>query len=69
MAKESAFVDLALDVACDILKPPLSIRRSAALLYQVTVDNQLNLTVNPKRPRSMASPACGSTDRGDAQRP
>jgi hypothetical protein len=25
-------------------------RRSAALLYQVTVDNGLNLTVNPKRP-------------------
>jgi hypothetical protein len=51
MAKESPFVDLALDVARTILAPPLSIERSAALLYQITVNNELNVTVDPKRPR------------------
>jgi hypothetical protein len=33
-----------------MLKPPLSIERGAALLYQITIDNQLNITVNPKQP-------------------
>lgn len=51
MAKESAFVDLALDVALDILKTPLSVQRGAPLLYQITVDNQLIVTVDPKTPR------------------
>ena len=32
------------------LKPPLHVERGAALLYQVTVNNELNLTVNPKSP-------------------
>ena len=50
MAAESEFVELARDVAESILSPPLSIRRGAALLYQVTVDNELSLTVDPKRP-------------------
>lgn len=51
MAKESPFVDLALDVARTILAPPLSIERGAALLYQITVNNELSVTVDPKRPR------------------
>ena len=51
MAKESPFVDIALEAISRILQPPLSIRRGAALLYQVTVDNDLNLTVDPKDPR------------------
>lgn len=50
MPKESAFVNLAFEAAQSILKPPLLIRRGAALLYQVTVDNQLALTVNPRQP-------------------
>jgi hypothetical protein len=55
MAKESTFVELAFEAARNILKPPLLIQRGAALLYQVTVDNQLSLTVNPKRPMRGAS--------------
>ena len=51
MAKESPFVDIALSVARDILAPPLSIERAAPLLYQVTVDNALRLTVDPRSPR------------------
>jgi len=47
---EDIFVDEAMRVAREILKPPLSIRRGAALLYQVTVNNRLELTVDPKRP-------------------
>ena len=31
-------------------RPPLSIRRGAALLYQVTVDNELRPSVDPRRP-------------------
>ena len=55
MAKESPFVDIALSVAREILAPPLSIERAAALLYQVTVDNDLRLTVNPRSPRRGSS--------------
>jgi hypothetical protein len=50
MAAESSFVALALSVAEHVLAPPLQVSRGAALLYQVTVDNQLSLTVNPKKP-------------------
>jgi hypothetical protein len=32
------------------LAPPLLVKRGAALLYQMTVDNHLNLRVDPKRP-------------------
>lgn len=51
MAKESEFVEIAMRVAEEILSPPLSIRRGAALLYQVTVDSDLALTVDPKAPK------------------
>lgn len=50
MAAESAFVEIAREVAERILPPPLVVQRGAALLYQVTVDNQLSITVNVKRP-------------------
>jgi hypothetical protein len=50
MAEESKFVDLALAAAQQVLSPPLTVKRGAALLYEVTVDNNLALTVNPKRP-------------------
>ena len=55
MAKESPFVDIAFEVASDILKPPLSIRRGAPLLYQITVDNRLDVTIDPKSPRRGSS--------------
>lgn len=47
---EDTFVEEALGVASEILAEPLVIRRGAALLYQVTVNNQLELVVNPKHP-------------------
>ena len=50
MAKESAFVEVARGTAERILSHPLVIKRGAALLYQVTVDNELSVTVDPKRP-------------------
>lgn len=50
MATESAFVEVAQKVAEKILPSPLSVRRGAALLYQVTVDNNLSLTVEVKNP-------------------
>jgi hypothetical protein len=50
MAEESKFVEEAHAAAEQVLQPPLSIRRGAALLYEVTVDNNLSLTVDPKRP-------------------
>jgi hypothetical protein len=50
MAAESEFVEIALAAAKKALRPPLSTRRGAALLYQVTVDNQLRLSVDPKHP-------------------
>jgi len=50
MAEESKFVAEALAAAQQVLRPPLSVDRGKALLYAVTVDNNLELTVNPKRP-------------------
>jgi hypothetical protein len=47
---EDVFVEEALEAASGVLKPPLAIKRGAALLYQVTVNNRLELTVNPKKP-------------------
>ena len=48
--KESEFVADLQEMVTRILKPPLSVRRGEALLYQVAVDNKLEVTVNPKRP-------------------
>jgi hypothetical protein len=50
MAAESEFVDVAMKVAQKNLLSPLLVRRGAALLYQVTVDNQLVPTVDARRP-------------------
>src|SRR6266700_4249394 len=50
MAEESKFVDIALLATQKALEPPLSVRRGAALLYQVTVDNKWALTGYPKQP-------------------
>jgi hypothetical protein len=48
---EDEFVTTALDAAHDVLGNPLTIQRGANLLYQVTVDNRLELRVDPKHPR------------------
>jgi hypothetical protein len=50
MAQESIFVEKALAEAKQVLRPPLIIERGAVLLYEITVDNNLRVTVNPKRP-------------------
>lgn len=52
MAKfEDQFVSIALAAAEDVLGTPLIIQRGANLLYQITVDNHLKLTVNPRLPK------------------
>lgn len=50
MPTESTFVEVAMKVAKAVLASPLVVRRGAALLYQVAVDNHLSLTVDIKRP-------------------
>ena len=49
--KEDDYVEPALAAAKEVLGHPLSIVRGAALLYQVTVDNTLSLTVDPQHPK------------------
>jgi hypothetical protein len=51
MPAESEFVGRAEQIAEDFLRLPLIVKRGAALLYQVTVDNRLALTVDVKNPR------------------
>ena len=48
--REDAFVEKAKRAAEAILGGPLEVMRGASLLYEVTVNNQLELTVDPKRP-------------------
>jgi hypothetical protein len=50
MAQESEFVAIALAAAKRVLAPPLSIKQGQPLLYEVMVDNKLELTVDPKHP-------------------
>lgn len=49
--QEDEFVAIALAAGQEVLRPPLLMDRGRALLYQVTVDNRLNLTVEPTRPK------------------
>ena len=51
MSRENEFVEVALASARDVIEPPLSIERGKALLYRVTVDNRLKMTVNPNDPK------------------
>jgi hypothetical protein len=48
--KEDDFVGIALAAAQEIVAPPLSVVRGAALLYQITVDNRLSVRVKPRQP-------------------
>lgn len=48
--EEDAFVQVAFDTARGIVAPPLSVRRGAALLYEVRVTNRLEIAVDPRRP-------------------
>ena len=47
--KEDVFVQEALVAAQQILAPPLRIQQHAPLLYQVTVNNRLKVTVDPRK--------------------
>lgn len=54
MAEESPFVAIAQSVAEEILRPPLRVARGAPLLYEITVNNNLEVMKqeqvrNPKR--------------------
>ena len=51
MNREDEFVEVALASARDVIGPPLSIERGKALLYRVTVDNRLKMTVDPCAPK------------------
>lgn len=55
MATENPFVLAALEVARQILTAPLSIERGEPLLYQVTVNNELQLTVDPAHAKKGSS--------------
>ena len=49
--EDDIFVKIALGVAQNILRPPYFIKRGSSLLYQITVDNKLDIVVNPKKPK------------------
>ena len=51
MNREDEFVEVALASARDVIGPPLCIERGKALLYRVTVDNRLKMTVDPCAPK------------------
>jgi hypothetical protein len=50
MASESEFVAIALAAAKRVLSAPLIIEQGRPLLYEIMVDNKLELTVKPKQP-------------------
>lgn len=47
---EDPFVARVFDLAGRLVRPPLRVERGASLLYQVTVDNRLRVTVDPSSP-------------------
>jgi len=49
--REDDFVKIAMAAAEEVLGGTLSIERGKSLLYQVTVDNRLDLAVDPKSPK------------------
>ena len=50
MAAESHFVSVALAAISKVLESPLSIKRGAALLYEIAVNNELRVTLDPRKP-------------------
>ncbi|MCC7085318.1 MAG: hypothetical protein IT427_09960, partial [Pirellulales bacterium] len=50
MAEEDSFVEIALAAARKVVREPLIVKRGQKLLYQITVNNLLEITVNPKAP-------------------
>jgi len=73
VAKESHFVDVAQRIARRVLSARLEIERGAALLYEITVDNTLSVTVDPKKPARGSSAfqtdMCVFERRGDLRLP
>jgi hypothetical protein len=60
MPKESVFVEIAMSAANEVLASDLEIRRGEALYYQITIDEKLDVTVNPQKP--MRGQAAFQTD-------
>lgn len=48
---ESEFIKTAMAAASEVLVPPLVIKPHSVLLYQITVDNRLSISVNPRDPK------------------
>jgi hypothetical protein len=55
MAEESKFVAIAFEAARKVLKMPFSIHHAASLLYEVTIDNNLTVKIDPRKPVRGAS--------------
>ncbi|PJK11234.1 hypothetical protein CO608_01890 [Lysobacteraceae bacterium NML08-0793] len=56
MAVESEFVDIAHKVAAQLFPAPAyEVRRGAALLYRIMVDDQLAIQANPREPKRGSS--------------
>lgn len=51
MLNEDALVRLIVEIAEEVIKPPLSIERGQPLLYRITVDNRLEVRVSASHPR------------------
>jgi hypothetical protein len=49
--KEDPFVKIAKKAAETVIGPPLIIQQGASLLYQITVDNRLRISIDPKVPK------------------
>lgn len=49
MAKEDDLVEIVYEVARTVLASPLRVERHAVLLYQITLDNELNLSPDIKK--------------------
>jgi hypothetical protein len=73
MVAESEFVELAYAAAKQVLRSPLTIERGAVLLYQITVNNKLETTVNPKKPKrgdsAFQTDLCVFEERNDIKLP
>jgi hypothetical protein len=73
MSTESGFVEVARRIAQRELSKRMEIVRGAALLYEITVDNTLSVTVDPKKPSrgtsAFQTDLCVFEHRGDVRLP
>jgi hypothetical protein len=57
MSKESPFVGIALEVARETLSLPLHVERREVLIYQISLDDKLEPTIDFKNPPKRGSSA------------